>query len=166
MLQSFKSEVSFVTNKEFWSHSMLAVPITVFRNVSSVIKKKESNDNIKSLRLFVCNRISWKKQNKKKKNRAFWHMTSCPKIYWSIKRKIILMSMQLLNKIIFFICFNFSDKAWPFLSPWIFGLFSSSSLLYSQCFDRCVLRPYSGVSCQTREPTHNLELIPLFNPQG
>ena len=31
-------------------------------------------------------------------------------------------------------------------------------LLYSRCFDRHALWPSSGVSCQTREPTENLEL--------
>ena len=45
----------------------------------------------------------------------------------------------------------------------VFGLLSSSLLSYSQRIGRCVLRPSSGVSCWTREPTrtsnHVLYLI-------
>ena len=37
-------------------------------------------------------------------------------------------------------------------------IWSSSSLLYLQRFGWYVLRPSSGVSCPTREPTKNLEL--------
>ena len=46
----------------------------------------------------------------------------------------------------------------------VFGLLSSSLLLFLQRFGRYVLRP-SGV-CRTREPTRNFELRPLLNPQG
>ena len=31
---------------------------------------------------------------------------------------------------------------------------------------RPISPPSSGVSCQTREPTRNFELLPLFNPWG
>ena len=48
----------------------------------------------------------------------------------------------------------------------VFGLLSSSLLLYSQSLGRRVLRPFSDVSCRTREPWHNFEPNPLFNPRG
>ena len=54
---------------------------------------------------------------------------------------------------------NFSDEAY-FLPLRVFSLLSSS--LYSQRFGRSILRPSSGVSCRTRDPTQNLELNPLF----
>ena len=44
-----------------------------------------------------------------------------------------------------------------FLSLRVFGLLSSSLLLFPQRFGRYVLRPSSGV-CRTREPTRNFEL--------
>ena len=47
----------------------------------------------------------------------------------------------------------------------VIGLFSSSLLLYTQCFGRYVLQPSSGV-CRTRVPTRNFEPRPLFNPRG
>ena len=40
---------------------------------------------------------------------------------------------------------------------------ASSLLLYSQRFDRYILRPSSGVSCRTQGLTRNFELNPLFN---
>ena len=55
------------------------------------------------------------------------------------------------------------NKFFKFLSLKIFRLVSSSLLLYSQHFSQYVFPPSSGVSCQTREPTQNLELNPLFN---
>ena len=55
-----------------------------------------------------------------------------------------------------FICLNFWDEAWSFLSFRLFGLLSL--LLYSQQFGWYVLWPSSGVSCWTREPTQNLKL--------
>ena len=54
-------------------------------------------------------------------------------------------------------CLNFWDEAWWFLSLRIFGLLSSSLLLFPQHFSRYVFRPSSGV-CRTREPTWNFEL--------
>ena len=48
----------------------------------------------------------------------------------------------------------------------VFGQLSLSLLLYSKCFDRCVLRPSTGISCRTREPTRNFEPRPFFNPRG
>ena len=51
-------------------------------------------------------------------------------------------------------CPNFWDEAWWFLSLRVFGLLSSSLLLFPQRFNRYVLRPSSGV-CQTREPSRN-----------
>ena len=50
-----------------------------------------------------------------------------------------------------------------FLSLRVFGLLSSSLLLFPQRFGRYVLRPSSGV-CRTREPSWNFELRPLLNP--
>ena len=61
-------------------------------------------------------------------------------------------------------CLNFWDEAW-FLSLRVFGLLSSSSLLFPQSFGRYVLRPSSGV-CRIREPSRNFELHPLLNPRG
>ena len=57
---------------------------------------------------------------------------------------------------------NFWVEAW-----WlrIFGLFSSSLLLFPQHFGWYVLRPSSGV-CRTWEPTWNFKLHPLLNPWG
>ena len=46
------------------------------------------------------------------------------------------------------------------LSLRVFGLFSSSLLLFPQHFGRYVLRPSSGV-CRTREPSQNFEQRPL-----
>ena len=53
-----------------------------------------------------------------------------------------------------------------FLSLGIFGLLTSSLLLLSKRFGWCVLQLSSGISCWTWEPTQNLELNPLFNPQA
>ena len=44
----------------------------------------------------------------------------------------------------------------------VFGLLSSSLLLFLQRFGWYVLRPSSGV-CQTREPSRNFEVCPLLN---
>ena len=52
-----------------------------------------------------------------------------------------------------------------FLSFIVFGLLSSSLLLYSQRFGRYVLRPSSGI-CRTGEPTQNFETRHLYNPRG
>ena len=46
----------------------------------------------------------------------------------------------------------------------VFGLLSSSLLLFPQRFGRYVIRPSSGV-CRTREPSQNFELRPLLNPR-
>ena len=51
-----------------------------------------------------------------------------------------------------------------FLSLRVFGLSSSSLLLFPQRFARYVLRPL-GV-CRTREPSRSFELRPLLNPRG
>ena len=51
-----------------------------------------------------------------------------------------------------------------FISLRVFGLLSSSLLLFPQCFGRYVPRPSSGV-CRTREPSRNFELLPLLNPR-
>ena len=59
----------------------------------------------------------------------------------------------------------FWDEACWFLSFRVFGILSSSLLLFPQCFGQYVLRPSSGV-CQTREPSRNFELCPLLNPRG
>ena len=52
-----------------------------------------------------------------------------------------------------------------FLSLRVFGLLSSSLLLFPQHFGRYVLQLYSSV-CQTREPSRNFELCPLFKCCG
>ena len=46
----------------------------------------------------------------------------------------------------------------------VFGLLSSSLLLFPQRFGRYVLRPSSGV-CRTREPSWNFERCPLLKPR-
>ena len=54
----------------------------------------------------------------------------------------------------------------------LFRLLPSSSLLSVQRFGRCALRPSSGISCRTqepscnREPSRNFEPNPLFSPWG
>ena len=45
----------------------------------------------------------------------------------------------------------------------VFGLMSSSLLLYLQRFRRCVPRSSSGVSCRTQKSKRNFEPHPLFN---
>ena len=62
-----------------------------------------------------------------------------------------------------FSCLNFWDEAWWFLSLRVFGLISSSLLLFPQRFGQYVLRLFSGV-CRTLEPSRNFELRPLLNP--
>ena len=51
------------------------------------------------------------------------------------------------------------------LSLRVFGLLSSSLLLFPQCFGQYILWPSSGV-CWTWEPTQNFELRHLLNPRG
>ena len=51
-----------------------------------------------------------------------------------------------------------------FLSLRVFGLLSSSLLLFPQRFGRYILRPSSGV-CRTQEPSRNFELRPLLKPR-
>ena len=60
-------------------------------------------------------------------------------------------------------CLSFWDKPQWFLSLRVFGLLSSSLLLFPQHFGWYVLQPSSGV-CRTREPTRNFKLHPLLNP--
>ena len=57
------------------------------------------------------------------------------------------------------------QQIFKFLSLRVFGLLSSSLLLFPQRFGRYVLRPSSGV-CRTREPSRNFELRPLLKPRG
>ena len=64
---------------------------------------------------------------------------------------------------IYICCLNFWDEAWWFLSLRVFGLLSSSLLLFPRRFGRYVLRPSSGV-CWTQEASRNFELRPLLNP--
>ena len=52
-----------------------------------------------------------------------------------------------------------------FLSLRVFGLLSSSLLLFPQLFGRYVLQPSSSV-CRTRELSRNFELCPLLTPRG
>ena len=58
---------------------------------------------------------------------------------------------------------SFND-AW-FLSFRVFGLLSSSLLLFLQRFSRYVPRASLGV-CRTREPARNFEQGPVLNPRG
>ena len=58
----------------------------------------------------------------------------------------------------------FLDELWWILWVRVFGLLSSSLLLYSQLFVLYVLRPSSGI-CWTLEPTQEFEPCPLFNPR-
>ena len=58
-------------------------------------------------------------------------------------------------------CLNFWDKAWWFLSLRVFGLLSTSLLLFPQRFGRYILQPSSGV-CRTWEPTWNFELYWIY----
>ena len=51
-----------------------------------------------------------------------------------------------------------------FLVLRVFGLLSSSLLLFLQRFGRYILRASSGV-CRTREPSWNFELRPLLKPR-
>ena len=60
-----------------------------------------------------------------------------------------------------------------YLDSALFGLLSSSSLLSVQRFGWYALRPSSGISCQTWEPSccnwessQNFEPNPLFSPRG
>ena len=69
------------------------------------------------------------------------------------------------SKRILFSRLNFCDEAWWFLSLSVFGLLSSSLLLFPQRFGRYVLQPSSDV-CRTRKPSRNFELCPLLNPRG
>ena len=62
-------------------------------------------------------------------------------------------------------CLNFWDEACWFLSLRVFGLLSSTLLLFPKRFGRYVLWPFSGV-CRTRERSRNFELRPLLNPRG
>ena len=80
-----------------------------------------------------------------------------------LTRKIILFYFY--KYLYGFSSLNFWDEAWWFLSFRVFGLLSSSLLLFPQCFSRWVLRPSSGV-CRTRKLSWNFELRPLLNPQG
>ena len=59
--------------------------------------------------------------------------------------------------------FGMSERFFLFLR--VFGLLSSSLLLYSQCFDQYVLWLSSGV-CRTQEPAWNFKPCPLFNLGG
>ena len=66
---------------------------------------------------------------------------------------------------IFLSCLNFWDEAWWILSLRVFGLLSSSLLLFPQSFARYVLRPSSSV-CRTREPTQTFELPSFIECTG
>ena len=71
----------------------------------------------------------------------------------------------LLNCLTIFVgisCLNFWDEACWLLSWRVFGLLSSSLLLFLQHFGRYVLRPSSGV-CRTWNSSRNFELRPLLN---
>ena len=58
---------------------------------------------------------------------------------------VIFKTFRLICSPVFIRCLNFWDKAWWFLSFRVFGLLSSSLLLYSKRFGQYVLRPSSGV---------------------
>ena len=69
--------------------------------------------------------------------------------YTSIKYELIIWNIQHIV---------------TFLSLRVFGLLSSSLLLFPQRFSRYVLRPSSGVR-RTRKPSRNFELRPLLTPR-
>ena len=71
----------------------------------------------------------------------------------------LILSVDM-RKSIFYASWQKSDL----LSLRVFGLLSSSLLLFSQRFGRYVLRPSSGVR-RTQEPTRNFELRSLLNPR-
>ena len=77
---------------------------------------------------------------------------------WNLYQETFQVSMTVVVK-------KFWDQVWWFLSLRVFGLLSSSLLLFPQRFGWDFLRPSSSV-CWTREPTRNFELRPLLNPQG
>ena len=60
----------------------------------------------------------------------------------------------------FKICLNLCDENWWFLSLGIFGLLSSSLLLYTQRFGRYVLRPFSGIFT----PNSGADIEPRIEP--
>ena len=100
-----------------------------------------------------------------------------PVFFWSLLTKFLRWSLMIFiikafQTIVFIFIvistldiswLNFWDEAWWFLSLRLFGLLSSSLLLFRQCFGRYVLRPSSSV-CRTQKPSQNFELRPLLNP--
>ena len=75
---------------------------------------------------------------------------------------------------------DYAHELLTFVLSRLFGLLSSSLLLYSQCFGRCALRHFfrcflsnseltfrtRELSCRNRESSRNFELNPLFNITG
>ena len=85
-------------------------------------------------------------------------------ICWKCFSFFFIVNFDINEQHSFISCLNFCDESWWFLSWRVFGLLSSSLLLFLENFGRYVHRPSSGV-CRTREPTRNLELRPLSNPR-
>ena len=90
-----------------------------------------------------------------------WHW---PKRFWPFRLSLVRFGLVLWH-INHCSCLNFWDEAWWFLLLRVFGLLTSSLLLFSQRFGRHVLRPSSRV-CRTQEPARNFKLRPLLNPRG
>ena len=87
----------------------------------------------------------WKKNNQKTK----------------MGRKTLLCTIQAINKQNL-CCLIFWDEACWFLSLRVFGLLSSSLLLFPQRFGWYVLQPFSGI-CRTRELSRNFKARLLLN---
>ena len=66
---------------------------------------------------------------------------------------------------LFFSHLNFWDEAWWFLSLRVFGLLSSSLLLFPQRFSQYVLQPFSDV-CRTRETFTELQTTSFIESTG
>ena len=95
---------------------------------------------------------------------VFWLVFTIMLSRWLSSSSLLLL-LLLFVEIVIISCLNFWDEACWFLSLRVFGLLSSSSLLFLQRFGSYVLRPSSGV-CQTWEPPRNFELRPLLKPRG
>ena len=93
-------------------------------------------------------------------------ISTCIIYYMKCNQKVWKLLLSILRFLNFKNCwFKWRYTADKFLSLRVFGLLSSSLLLFPQHFVRYVLRPSSGVY-QTREPTQNFKLRPLLNPRG
>ena len=118
-----------------------------------------------------------------KKNYYSWFSDYCLQLYCYIHNVLVDVSSALLQ--VFLVCLPNTTKETQFSCIYVLSEFLRRSLMIfiiqgfpaivfihiyiyiymldSQRFGRCVLRPSSGVSCRTREPTRNFEPHLLFN---